>query len=70
MSVDRKLNARKAVDFLQSSELVALDMPLARVVANVSKLDEVAGYVIAWEDYVLVVASDIKQELVQPVAKQ
>ncbi|MBL8228491.1 MAG: hypothetical protein JNL98_08440 [Bryobacterales bacterium] len=52
----QKMEARKAVEFLQSSGLVDLKMPVERVVGAVSKLDEVAGYVLAWERYVLVVA--------------
>ena len=55
---DRALEARKAVEFLQTSKLVDLNAPLDQVVSAVTKLDEVAGYVLAWERYVLVVASD------------
>ena len=55
------VDARKAIEFLQTSELVNLKMPLEQLVRNVSKLEEVAGYVIAWEKYVLVVASELEQ---------
>ncbi|MFF5188254.1 hypothetical protein ACFY30_31620 [Streptomyces sp. NPDC000345] len=59
MSSPPPIDARKALDFLRSSGLVDLSMPLERVVGQVSQLDDVAGYVLAWERYVLVVASDV-----------
>ena len=58
-------DTRKIVEFLQTSKLVDLAMPLKEVVNHVSKLDEVAGYVIAWERYVLVVSKDIEEEVSQ-----
>ncbi|MFG2193703.1 hypothetical protein [Streptomyces sp. NPDC048639] len=53
------VDARKALDFLRTSGLVDLDVPLERIVTQVSQLDDVAGYVLAWERYVLVVASEV-----------
>ncbi|WP_354644344.1 hypothetical protein [Kitasatospora camelliae] len=53
------VDARKALDFLRTSGLVDLSLPLERVVDQVGQLDEVAGYVLAWERYVLVVANQI-----------
>ena len=52
------VDARKALDFLRNSGLVDLSIPLSRVVAQVSQLDDVAGYVLAGERYVLVVANE------------
>ena len=43
-------------------------MPLEKTIAAVSRLDEVAGYVIAWERYVLVVAEEL-QEQINPATK-
>lgn len=60
-----KLQARKAMDFLQTSGLIDLKMPLERVVGSVSKLEEVAGYVLVWERYVLVVA-DCQDTVINP----
>jgi hypothetical protein len=51
------VDARKALDFMRTSGLVDLSLPLERVVGQVSQLDDVAGYVLAWERYVLVVAN-------------
>nr|WTA00836.1 hypothetical protein OH820_35440 [Streptomyces sp. NBC_00857] len=51
------IDARKALDFLRTSGLVDLTLPLEHVVNQVSQLDDVAGYVLAWERYVLVVAN-------------
>ncbi|WP_416979409.1 hypothetical protein [Streptomyces sp. T028] len=59
MSCPPPIDARKALDFLRSSGLVDLSLPLERVVGQVSQLDDVAGYVLAWERYVLVVASEV-----------
>ncbi|MFI6448921.1 hypothetical protein [Kitasatospora sp. NPDC050543] len=53
------VDARKALDFLRTSGLVDLSLPLERVVDQVGQLDDVAGYVLAWERYVLVVANQI-----------
>ncbi|MEU6084151.1 hypothetical protein [Streptomyces sp. NPDC047108] len=53
------VDARKALDFLRTSGLVDLNVPLERVVTQVSQLDDVAGYVLAWERYVLVVANEV-----------
>lgn len=55
------VDARKALDFLRTSGLVDLNVPLARVVDQVSQLDEVAGYVLAWERYVLVVSNHVAE---------
>jgi len=63
----RKLQARQAFDFLRSSELVNLDMPVAQLAESVSRLEEVAGYVLAWDKYVLVVA-DFAADTINPVA--
>ncbi|CCK32794.1 hypothetical protein BN159_8416 [Streptomyces davaonensis JCM 4913] len=64
----RSVDSRKALEFLQSSGLVDLKMPLETVVANASKLEEVAGYVLAWERYVLVVSNELDQ-VSNPVAR-
>jgi hypothetical protein len=56
------VDARKALDFLRNSGLVDLDLTLERVIGQVSNLDDVAGYVLAWERYVLVVASEREAE--------
>ncbi|WP_148716257.1 hypothetical protein [Chitinolyticbacter meiyuanensis] len=62
---DPDFDARKAMQFLQESKLIDLSMPVERVVGAVSKLEQVAGYVLAWERYVLVVAKDIEQEVIR-----
>lgn len=59
MSCPPSVDARKALDFLRTSGLVDLSVPLERVVGQVSQLDDVAGYVLAWERYVLVVANEV-----------
>lgn len=59
MSTPPPIDARKALDFLRTSGLVDLNVPLERVVGQVSQLDDVAGYVLAWERYVLVVANEV-----------
>jgi hypothetical protein len=56
------VDARKALDFLRASGLVDLSLPLEQVVAQISQLDDVAGYVLAWEKYVLVVAAADERE--------
>lgn len=61
--------ARKAMEFLQSSGLVNLEQPLRNVIGSVSKLEQVAGYVIAWERYVLVVARADMEAVVNPATK-
>ncbi|MET9735076.1 hypothetical protein ABZZ79_31870 [Streptomyces sp. NPDC006458] len=68
MADKRSVDARKALDFLQSSGLVDLKTPLETVVSNASKLEEVAGYVLAWERYVLVVSNELDQ-LSDPIAR-
>ncbi|GAB7028828.1 MULTISPECIES: hypothetical protein [Streptomyces] len=55
------VDARKALDFLRTSGLVDLRIPLEQVVDQVSQLDDVAGYVLAWERYVLVVANQVAE---------
>ncbi|WP_225215488.1 hypothetical protein [Cellulomonas avistercoris] len=61
--------ARKALELLRSSEIVNLEIPVSRLTDSVSKLEEVAGYVLAWEKYVLVVG-DIAQDVVtNPVTR-
>ncbi|GGO99866.1 hypothetical protein [Wenjunlia tyrosinilytica] len=52
------IDNRRALEFLQSSGLVNLDISLEHLVRATTTLDEVAGYVLAWEKYVLVVASE------------
>ena len=42
---ERALEARKAMEFLQTSKLIDLTMPLEQLVGAVGKLDQVAGYV-------------------------
>ena len=64
--IDRKLEARKAMEFVQTSGLIDLKMPLEKVVGTVSKLDQVAGYVLAWERYVLVVAQELEGRVSNP----
>jgi len=64
--VDRRLEARKAIEFVQSSGLVDLKVSLEKAVGAVSKLDEVAGYVLAWERYVLVVADEMAERVTNP----
>ncbi|MGW2643017.1 hypothetical protein [Streptomyces sp. NPDC001348] len=59
MSCPPSVDARKALEFLRTSGLVDLSVPLERVVGQVSQLEEVAGYVLAWERYVLVVANEV-----------
>ncbi|MFI6849446.1 hypothetical protein OG535_39215 [Kitasatospora sp. NBC_00085] len=61
MSCPPPVDARKALDFLRTSGLVDLSLPLARVVDQVGQLDDVAGYVLAWERYVLVVANQVTE---------
>ncbi|MCF3173744.1 hypothetical protein IPZ61_10495 [Streptomyces sioyaensis] len=61
MSCPPPVDARKALDFLRTSGLVDLSVPLERVVDQVSQLDDVAGYVLAWERYVLVVANQVAE---------
>jgi hypothetical protein len=50
-------DAGKALTFLRDSGLVDLNMPLEQLVTKASKLDQVAGYAVAWEKYAVVVAS-------------
>ncbi|MFE3864513.1 hypothetical protein ACFXPT_29275 [Streptomyces goshikiensis] len=59
MSTPPPVDSRKALDFLRTSGLVDLKLPLERVVGQISQLDDVAGYVLAWERYVLVVANEV-----------
>ncbi|WP_432073879.1 hypothetical protein [Streptomyces wuyuanensis] len=66
MSCPPPVDARKALDFLRTSGLVDLSVPLERVVGQVSQLDDVAGYVLAWERYVLVVANEVAADAVTP----
>lgn len=51
------MDARQALHFLESSDLVNLDMPLRQVVHAAGQIDELRGYVLAWEKWVLVVPS-------------
>ena len=62
MSCPPPVDARKALDFLRNSGLVDLDIPLSRLVGEVSQLVDVAGYVLAWERYVLVVRNEVADE--------
>ncbi|MFF3767644.1 hypothetical protein ACFYYR_26680 [Streptomyces sp. NPDC001922] len=55
------VDARKALDFVRTSGLVDLTVPLERIVGQVSQLEDVAGYVLAWERYVLVVAHEVAE---------
>lgn len=67
--IDPKNQAKLVLDFLQTSKLVDLQQPMDKLISAVkgSELGEVAGYVLAWERYVLVVASEvIKQETINP----
>lgn len=69
MADKSQIGARHAMEFLRSSELVNLDIPVSRLTDSVSKLEEVAGYVLAWEKYVLVVA-DIADIVTNPATRQ
>ncbi|MEU1624950.1 hypothetical protein ABZ746_06310 [Streptomyces sp. NPDC020096] len=51
------IDTRAALDFLQTSGLVNLDTPLEQLVRATTTLGDVAGYVLAWDKYVLVVPS-------------
>lgn len=69
MAVANADQARKALELLRSSEIVNLEIPVSRLTDSVSRLEEVAGYVLAWEKYVLVVG-DIAQDVVtNPVTR-
>ncbi|HWJ07877.1 MAG TPA: hypothetical protein VNS46_00785 [Nocardioides sp.] len=68
MPESRNLAARRAIEFLSSSELVNMEMPVSRLADSVSKLEEVAGYVLAWEKYVLVVG-DVAEQIENPVIR-
>lgn len=68
MPESRNLAARRAIEFLSSSELVNMEMPVSRLADSVSKLEEVAGYVLAWEKYVLVVG-DFAEQIENPVIR-
>lgn len=54
-----ELDARRAMDFLRASELFKTDLPLEGVLSEVSRIEEVAGYVVAWDKYVVVVGADV-----------
>ncbi len=56
------LEARKAIDFLQRSELINLEMPVSQLVQGVSDFERVAGYVVAWDRYVVVVGAEAQFE--------
>lgn len=53
------IDARAALDFLQSSGIVNLTTPLDQLVRATATLGDVAGYVLAWEKYVLVVSDAV-----------
>ncbi len=53
---DNNLEARKAVEFLQTSKLIDLKQPLDQVIAAVSKLDNAELTVIALTRLVLIIA--------------
>ncbi|MBO3089707.1 hypothetical protein [Cellulomonas dongxiuzhuiae] len=61
--------ARRALELLRSSEIVNLEIPVSRLTDSVSKLEEVAGYVLVWEKYVLVVADSAQDIVTNPVAR-
>lgn len=65
-----KLDARKAMEFVRTSKLVDLKMPVGDMLAEVSKLDQVAGYAIAWEKYVLVVAKPELEQISTPEVRR
>ena len=65
-----KADTRQMLAALRESELVNLDVPVSRLTDTVSKLEEVAGYVLAWEKYVLVVADIAADIAVNPAIKQ
>lgn len=57
MSNCPSVDARAALGFLQSSGLINLDTTLQQLVSATTTLGEIAGYVLAWDKYVLVVPS-------------
>ncbi|MEU4768226.1 hypothetical protein AB0H12_33750 [Actinosynnema sp. NPDC023794] len=67
MAENSSVAARKAIDFIQTSGLVNVDVPLKDVFRDVGKLEEVAGYVAVWEKYAVVVASEAEQVVKSPV---
>lgn len=68
MPESRKVQAEKALDALKRAELVNLDVPVSRLADAIASIGEEAGYVLAWEKYVLVVA-DIADQVGNPVIK-
>lgn len=69
MAVAKAEQARKALELLRSSEIVNLEIPVSRLTDSVSKLEEVAGYVLAWEKYVLVVGDIAADVVTNPVTR-
>ncbi len=51
------VDARAALAFLQSSGLINMNTTLEQLVGATTTLGEIAGYVLAWDKYVLVVPS-------------
>ncbi|HEY0639878.1 MAG TPA: hypothetical protein VGD67_19730 [Pseudonocardiaceae bacterium] len=60
---------RKALEYLQQSELANLDIPVSRLVDSARQLEEVAGYILLWERYVLVVADPV-ENITNPVVER
>jgi hypothetical protein len=50
-----RLSSRQALEFLEKSELIDLEMPVSQLLRGVNDFEAVAGYVLAWDKYVLVV---------------
>ncbi|GAA2270994.1 MULTISPECIES: hypothetical protein [Kitasatospora] len=58
------VDARAALAFLKNSGLINMNTTLEQLVSATTTLGEIAGYVLAWDKYVLVVpsvAEDVSQ---------
>jgi len=56
---------RELLDAAVQGGLIDAKMPAAEVVKKLgSSIDEVAGYVLAWDKYVLVVGADIGSDVI------
>jgi hypothetical protein len=64
----RKVVAQNMVESLRRAEFLNLDLPVSKLADSLTGIDEVAGYVLLWEKYVLVVA-DIQDVAGNPVVK-
>jgi hypothetical protein len=57
-NVSSSIGARRAMEFLEASDLINLDLPLRDTVGQIRGLEEIAGYVLIWERYAVVVAAE------------